>query len=425
MSYPPQGIALDIGLADGQIAQLPISTLGQVLQRGPAKWGAREITGPVAPPDLATGDLFFHTPPGRQILYLYNADTSTWIPLQSHGDMTLFVDPSGTDDIEHGTGPGANAFQTIQYAIDIIPGAVGGNVYIYLSGDSYAENISIGGKDTTGSFGIILMGALSTVLAESSLDSGIQGGATTQSSITKTGAGWAANAYQHRLCHFTSGANTDLYRIIDSNAVTTLTLVGAPLNAAPAPGDTFEVLDWATTVQGVSVEARQTDVDIRDIHFTTSTSNMRHASSLVVRRCRFDPVFQLISHVNGSAQFSLFLAQSNAGCANVYGKSNITFSSCKFVSVNTSEYCCIKNEDSRIGVGTCVLDTGNRGIFMFGNAVCSCWSSTLNNFFRNMHLYGIRAETGAQCFNAQFNSYSACGTNASAVSSQYAFIKAF
>jgi len=54
---------------------------------------------------------------------------------------TWYVDPSGTNDGSHGTGPGANAFKTIQYAIN--DGRVSSGDTIQVAAGLYQEDITI------------------------------------------------------------------------------------------------------------------------------------------------------------------------------------------------------------------------------------------------------------------------------------------
>src|SRR3990172_4336 len=98
--------------------------------------------GATLPTSPVTGQWFLHTPTGRKILMMY--DGSAWQPVWNMGSATMYVNgTSGTDSQDKGFGTGTDAFNTIQFAVNQIAGLVGGNILIYISGGTYAENVIV------------------------------------------------------------------------------------------------------------------------------------------------------------------------------------------------------------------------------------------------------------------------------------------
>jgi len=54
--------------------------------------------------------------------------------------VDYYVDPTGTDDGSHGSGPGTDAWQTIQYAVDNVLDPTTATIVIHVSGDTYTLN---------------------------------------------------------------------------------------------------------------------------------------------------------------------------------------------------------------------------------------------------------------------------------------------
>jgi hypothetical protein len=81
---------------------------------------------------------------------------------------TYYVDPSGTDDGGHGTGPGSDAWQTIQYAVDNAANPTTDTNIINVSGDTYTLTDEIGTNrnfgTTSGGLTIQGAGAASTIV---------------------------------------------------------------------------------------------------------------------------------------------------------------------------------------------------------------------------------------------------------------------
>ena len=74
---------------------------------------------------------------------IYDAVGNSMSPTQTTGDLTLtgyfeyYVDPLGTNDGSHGTGTGANAWATIQYAITNVSNPTTAPIKIYVASGTY------------------------------------------------------------------------------------------------------------------------------------------------------------------------------------------------------------------------------------------------------------------------------------------------
>lgn len=223
--------------------------------------------GSTLPTSPQVGSQFLHTPTGRSVLLTYVG--GTWHPSVSYGSMTLYVDgASGTDSINKGFGTGADAYATIQYAIDAIPGSVGGNVGIQIAAGTYAENVVVLGKNFTGDYSITFTGARTT-LDSLTASGGAQGANATQGDVVSPGA-WTTNQRENKLVRVTSGSNSGVTRLIDSNTTTTALIVEVWPNGSVAGGSTFVVEDWASLVapaSGIafSVGANQANIKLVDM----------------------------------------------------------------------------------------------------------------------------------------------------------------
>ena len=148
--------------------------------------------GSTLPTSPVIGQWFLHTPTGRKVLMMY--DGSSWIPIISLGSMTLYVDgTNGTDSQNNGYGTGANAFRTIQYAINQIPGQYSGDVTINIASGTYG-GFTLQGKYPTGNYYIYINGTLQTDYT-GTITSGTTGSAENYCTITVSGAGWTPNQW--------------------------------------------------------------------------------------------------------------------------------------------------------------------------------------------------------------------------------------
>lgn len=114
------------------------------------------------PSSPAWGQWFLHTT--SNCLFMY--DGSAWKPIISFGDITLYVDgTNGSDAPGQGIASGSGATATIQYAINLIPAIVGGDVTINIAGGTYTENLTIGSRIILGNYYINLVGTKTTLVS--------------------------------------------------------------------------------------------------------------------------------------------------------------------------------------------------------------------------------------------------------------------
>jgi hypothetical protein len=271
-------------------------------------------SGETFPTSPVVSQLFLHTPTGRKILYQY--DGSAWRALASLGPMTLYVDKTnGTDDLNYGHGTTTSAFQTVAYAVTFsqIPSRNDYNVTINLTGEEYNESVYIVGAQTN----IYINGQFSTVDSLTATG-GSAGTATAAPYVSGT---FSANAYNQKLIKFTSGVNNGLTYIVGQTTTTAIYFSPSPLTplvAAPANGDTYLILDWATTIHKLWVQNSPCLVACANISFTTpgpfgTVYNFRGASNLV--NCKSATNGAVSTYVNDNAYTqainSLFVSTSN------------------------------------------------------------------------------------------------------------------
>jgi hypothetical protein len=215
--------------------------------------------GATVPASPTTGQWFLHTPIGRKVLMIY--DGSNWIPIISIGSMTMYVDGTdGSDSIDKGGAVDSGAFKTVQYAVNQIPGLVGGDVTIYINDETYNEDVVIRGKMPTGDYTITLQGTLSQQT------SGTATGKTAGSRAnygTLTHAG-QFGSYDNKIVYITAA---DEYRIIDSDTSNVITIVDY---FSDATNKGYVIYDWGTVIDTIDIAAGQKAVVLKYIAFTGS-----------------------------------------------------------------------------------------------------------------------------------------------------------
>lgn len=270
------------------------------------------------------GQWFLHTPTGRSVLMMYSG--SAWIPIISIGAMTVYVDgASGADSGNNGGSSGAGAFATIQYAVNAIPGLVGGNVIIYVAAGTYAESVVVQGKSYTGAYSIRIIGTLS---AQTNITAtgGTQGSYTAGDStgtVTKAAAG-STNDEQHRLIEWLTGSGAGDMRVVDSNTATSVKICGM-FSAAPASGDTFRTYTWGTVLQDVTVTGDQKKIYLEQLERPSATAWTFYGEVIAVN-CKFNDRINIESPANYTEKYCVHLVPNGASgitmvssIANIYG----------------------------------------------------------------------------------------------------------
>lgn len=191
-------------------------------------------------------------------------DGSAWRALNAFGDTEVYVNPaSGTDSPEKGTGPGANAYRTGQYAVDQLPGGLAGNVLIRPSG-TLREHIVIRGKTLLGNYNITIQGEDITV-AVSGAAGAVSGsnpagnGDAGYGTLTDAGAAWTVNAWRNKHVEILSGTGAGQIRPIHSNTATQLVIAGR-WDTVPDGTSDFRIYDAATRITGANAGAETTPV---------------------------------------------------------------------------------------------------------------------------------------------------------------------
>ncbi len=136
----------------------------------------------------------------------------------------------GTDDSNHGNGQGSNAFKTIQYAWSNLSCPVTMNTNIYLSADTYSENIDLSDRQFTGNYRINIIGTLNPITSFAIIG-GTQGATNSLPTVTSSNLG----DYQNKIISF-NGLN----KIIESNTATTIILASQTVTQPSGTGTVYD-----------------------------------------------------------------------------------------------------------------------------------------------------------------------------------------
>ena len=359
--------------------------------------------GATVPASPRTGEMFLHTPTGRDVLIMY--DGSNWIPIISLGTMTMYVDKTdGSDSIDKGTGVDSDAFATVQYAVDQIPGLVDGNVAIYITAEDYGESVTIRGKKYTGDYTITLQGVLSSQ-ETATADSMVQGTGATQGSLTDTGA-FTGNSYANMLLHV---ATLDEYRLIDSHTNDVLTIVGA---FSGSGAYVWTVYDWGTTLYKITVAEAQIGVRVNDIRCTNYYGFwVRENSEAIFTRCKADDSFYCTRGV-GELNECYGTNTSTHRAVQSARMGEVTVYRSKFYQASANANCARCNDSGILSLakGTileCASATGTNGLYAYTGAIVFMYSAASDGYCRVRGCaIGVKARTGAQVGNTTNVQYS-------------------
>lgn len=331
----------------------------------------------------------------RHVLYQYTG--SVWTPIVSHAAVTLYVDPTGTDDGTHGWASGTDAYATINYALSQVPPVYGGNVTINIAAGTYTENVVIQGKMASGPYSILLQGTL-TEQVSTTMTGGGNAISSTQATVVRSTAGWTVNAYAMMLCKFTSGSNDSVYRVIESNTSTVLTLVGRKVPATPSSGDSFKIFSHASVVSGtVTIFC---PAYINDL---AATGNVTISSVHALSRCKLVQVFW-----NGAGVDPTLPALDVCSIVSVGSTTSAMWPSVGRISVLNTYFKCVSAGVALLvfaGVnavlGSCVIagdTTNNTGGMAVSHGFLEFWNTsddmlTLLKYSTGIGLYARRGGT--------------------------------
>lgn len=432
-----KAVVQDVGIfnyvldADSAAAESAPDIISPDTNAGNKRWiltGVDRIPNGATVPtsNLVAGEMFLHTPTGRNILMVY--DGTNWQPIQSIGAMTIYVDKTdGTDSINQGTAADGSAYATVQYAIDSIPGVVGGNVTININNETYSEDITIQGKAYTGNYTITLQGTLTVDTGPNAQESSVQGTGATQGSITDTGA------FTGKANKLLYSSNNDEYRLIDSVTADVGTIVGC---WSAAPSGNYTIYDWGTTLTGkFSISPMQVGIYVYDVKLTDSGSDRvfegGKGSESLLNRCH-------ITGTGTSTMVRFYGAQTFDVCyidsSSITGGITIQALSPQTGRIYSSKIYGGGNSLNGIRVQGGILffskanivddcDLGTGGLLVETNAMTQCYSAAADGYnrIRNCTL-GIKAESGGKVVNTTNHQYSGNTTDETATSASYGYI---
>jgi len=371
--------------------------------------------GSTLPTSPVIGQWFLHTPSGRKVLMMY--DGSSWIPIISLESMTLYVDDAnGTDSQDKGYGTGANAFKTIQYAINQIPGQYSGNVYINIASGTYS-GFTVQGKYPTGNYYIYINGTLQTNYT-GTITSGTTGSVENYCTITVSGAGWTPNQWVGYLAHWNNQTS-----VIISNTADTLTVVGY---SSSTPSGNLTIQSQLTNINTHSYIYCDF-VYLQNLYINNISVFFRAATNNVIRYCKIRFNNQGgIYFLNNSyvVMFSNFVLCGGSLYSLIEcGDSIISFGNCYINNTGTGLIAIkVYNSGSLyVEYGVLAINGFNTGINAHNNSTLWFYYNDTSRHRITNNSYGIYLTKGAKTVFAEYLYYSGNTTNYYAEASSYAY----
>lgn len=379
--------------------------------------------GTVFPENPAVGQCFYHTE--VDTLYVYR---QRWIPLVSYGEVQLFVDREYGNDSN--TGFSDSPVRTLQAAVNRVAPINYDNVYINIVRAGDYAGATISNVSLPAGKSLYIRGTSSTWtqhLAVQTATGGVRGSAATQGSVTRTGAGWTTNAYANKWIRFedntTTAALRGVWRLIDSNTATTITIVGT-FPAAPVSSDTFRVFT-------PGVEFDSGSYGVRAYHCTSVVPQYLQSSVPILAGTGSDMSVQycwlsgnLTSWVLGSSVLG-FLGTL---CAHRVVVRDAYFHCywSKLTGAAESYVYPLQGASVDFGWGS-ITDGGGGspyGIRAVRNSATVCQNSVADGYarFRNHGSAALVALEGAQIIGTANNQYSGNAANETAVAASYGYI---
>lgn len=229
-------------------------------------------SGATVPTRPSDGQEFLHTPIGRTIRLQYDLASASWLPLESFGTITTYVNKtSGSDTVNQGGSTGSGAYATIDYARSQLPALSGGSIVITVTAESYIEAITLTGVQHKGDYTYTIQGTLpaasttGTATSATAYVMGAAGAGATQATLVDTGAAWGVNAYQNFLLIIDGGTGSGQERVIDSNTATVQKIVGV-WDITPDATSTYSVYDLSTgtTLQLSSLSGSEVNITLKN-----------------------------------------------------------------------------------------------------------------------------------------------------------------
>lgn len=354
--------------------------------------GSLIASGDTFPTGAFTGEQFRLILANRDVTYEFNG--SVWIPQKINDDTMYYVDKTdGTDSAENGFDKDSNAFATIQFMRDQLPGLITGEVIIKINGENYDEDIDIGSKNFTGNFSITINGTWTTLEAVTSATVA-KGSGATHGTVTKAGQ-FTGDSYAGKMAYFVTD---DEYRVIVSHTNDVLTLAGL------APSSTTQnvnVLDWETSVNFIAGVNGQKSLIINFIKYTASFSVSKFVE-ITWNNCWFTTSFSMnksdIQAVRCYFQEGMNLTNNCTG----------TISN-NFADITSGRFAVVNGSNVFIGQAN-VIDgngSGSDAILAFAAGVVGMFTNAGTGFpiVRNWTT-GLNTRDGGIIFDTDNNQYS-------------------
>lgn len=394
------------------------------------------VTFPAPPYE---GQLFTHTPTGRSILYEYI--DSAWVGLHGLGAMDLYVDSAGTDDLDHGTAAGADAFLTLEFALAVIPPNYSDDVTINVSSGSYA-GATVTGKQGKDGATITILGTYAEQRSLTTVSSATPGSNVLNGTITVNGSSMALNQYRGMILKFADDTDTvDLqglsFLILGNSAVTNsvIEIIGAwstGFGVTPSSSDTFTIERSATIIASTfSVNDNQKNIVLERIRAQSLiTPNNGAGIDLIDSEVEVSSSYCLSinqgslinltrTHLHGTTASQLVLLNNNCTIINKNSLINGLNAGTAALILSRGSHVEVSWPSVFLGVGGATY-----GIYLEGGSTFRSFISPSNYTKNQMDNFGtgIHARTGSHGIYASttYWIYSACSVDYSADAATFA-----
>lgn len=207
---------------------------------------------------------------------VYNSTDGTWAKVtavDSSTQLSLSADimASGEAYVI------ANAFSTVQGAVDAVPGTFNCNTDIRVSDGTFAEDVTVQGKTPSGNY------TLDIIFAVNVVESGTVDAASGRY-ISVSGSPWTTDQHKGRLFVLTSGGGELAFDFVNyasknnwitSNYTGQLNFSGV-FTTNPSNGDTFDICTLATNLQSLSIVNGQKAVRTKFMKINGGGYDLQH-----------------------------------------------------------------------------------------------------------------------------------------------------
>ena len=212
-------------------------------------------------------------------------------------NMTIWVDSANGSDTT-GDGSETNPYATINRAMQDVPEGIAHKVTIQLKASSvtysrgYIQNrvflSPTASLTIQGTMTVLDSGTISSVTQ--GVNDPVYGSSVLVDKIVDSTKSWTTNAYKYKILHVYKTGVGEHYRVITNNSATEIFVSYKFYSPIPDNTWSYEILDWGSTVDGLSLYNLQGSVYLYFLKSDTATPYPLSADSvlrLIVTACAF------------------------------------------------------------------------------------------------------------------------------------------